>query len=74
MLECAARCFLHAARCFSRAARCCFWVSDSLGVVVDASLVPRMPQIDLSIEQQSAFAHMAHSLLGADIASSAELA
>ena len=49
-------------------------LSDSLGVVVDASLVPRMPQIDLSIEQQTAFAHMAHSLLGADIASSAELA
>ena len=41
----------------------------SLGVSVDSSLVPRLPQIDMSEEQQSAFVHMAHSLLAADIAS-----
>ena len=49
-------------------------LADSLGATVDASLVPRMPQIDMSDEQQSAFMHMAHSLLGADIVGSDELA
>ena len=42
-------------------------MSDSLNVTVDASLVPRMPQIDMSKEQQEAFYHLAHSLLSADL-------
>ena len=42
-------------------------LSSSLGVTVDASLVPRMPQIDLSEEQLSAFNSMAHSLLSENI-------
>ena len=43
-------------------------LSDSLGVTVDASLVPRMPQIDMSKEQQEAFYQLAHSLLSTDFA------
>ena len=46
-------------------------LSDSLGVTVDASLVPRMPQIDMSKEQQEAFYHLAHSLLSTDISAAA---
>ena len=42
-------------------------LSSSLGVTVDASLVPRLPQIDLSEEQLSAFNSMAHSLLSENI-------
>ena len=42
-------------------------LSSSLGVTVDASLVPRLPQIDLSEEQMSAFNSMAHSLLSENI-------
>ena len=45
-------------------------LSQSLGVTVDASLVPRMPQIDMSEEQQTAFLHLAHSLLTTDISAS----
>ena len=48
-------------------------LSQSLGVTVDASLVPRMPQIDMSEEQQNAFLHLAHSLLTTDISASGGL-
>ena len=34
---------------------------------VDAALVPRLPQIDMNEEQQSAFLALAHSLLSADL-------
>ena len=47
-------------------------LSDSLGVTVDASLVPRMPQIDMSKEQQEAFYQLAHSLLASDFSGSRE--
>ena len=47
-------------------------LADSLGATVDASLVPRMPQIDMSEAQQSAFLHLAHSLLSADLGSTAD--
>ena len=39
-----------------------------VGANVDASLVPRLPQIDMTEEQQSVFAHLAHSLLATNIA------
>ena len=45
-------------------------LGQSLGVTVDASLVPRMPQIDMSEEQQNAFYHLAQSLLSTDLTSS----
>ena len=52
-------------------------LSASLGVVVDATLVPRLPRMDFSPEQESAFLHMAHALVGANLtsarAASAEL-
>ena len=52
-------------------------LSASLGARVDASLVPRLPKLDFSPEQQSAFLQTAHALLGAGLhdarPSSAEL-
>ena len=52
-------------------------LSASLGVKVDASIVPRLPRMDVSPEQESAFLQMAHALVGANLvserASSAEL-
>ena len=42
-------------------------LEDSLGAMVDASLVPRMPHIDMSDSEQSTFLHLAHSLVAADL-------
>ena len=47
-------------------------LEQSLGVTVDASLVPRMPQIDMSKEQQEAFYQLAHSLLASDFSGGQE--
>ena len=47
-------------------------LASSLTARVDASIVPRMPQIDMSEEQQSLFTAMAHSLLAADLSSERE--
>ena len=42
-------------------------LADSLGATVDASLVPRLPHIDMSDSEQSTFLHLAHSLVAADL-------
>ena len=47
-------------------------LEQSLGVAVDASLVPRLPQIDMSKEQEEAFCQLAHSLLASDFSGSQE--
>ena len=47
-------------------------LSESLGVTVDASIVPQMPQIDMTDAQQTAFNQLAHSLLSADFGGTAE--
>ena len=38
-------------------------LSSVLDATVDASLVPRLPQLDISPEQESEFRAMAHALL-----------
>ena len=43
-------------------------LSSVLDATVDASLVPRLPQLDISPEQESEFRAMAHALLGANLA------
>ena len=42
-------------------------LAGALGAQVDASLVPRLPRMDLSPEQESAFLQMAHALVGTDL-------
>ena len=42
-------------------------LSSVLDATVDASLVPRLPQLDISPEQESEFQAMAHALLGANL-------
>ena len=42
-------------------------LSSVLDATVDASLVPRLPQLDISPEQESEFRAMAHALLGANL-------
>ena len=42
-------------------------LSSVLDATVDASLVPRLPQLDVSPEQESEFQAMAHALLGANL-------
>ena len=37
--------------------------SAAIGALVDASLVPRLPQIEFSEDQETAFRHMAHALI-----------
>lgn len=41
-------------------------LSSVLDATVDATLVPRLPRMDVSPEQESDFLAMAHSLLGAN--------
>ena len=41
-------------------------LTGALGATVDAALVPRLPVMDFSPEQESAFLTMAHSLLNAN--------
>ena len=42
-------------------------LSSVLDATIDASLVPRLPQLDISPEQESEFRAMAHALLGANL-------
>ena len=42
-------------------------LSGTLDATVDATVVPRLPKMDFSPEQESAFLAMAHSLLGASV-------
>ena len=43
------------------------WSGAAISATVDASQVPRLPQMDISDEQQSAFLAMAHALVSADL-------
>ena len=42
-------------------------LAGALGAQVDASLVSRLPRMDISPEQEGAFLQMAHALVGADL-------
>ena len=44
-------------------------LAGALGAQVDASLVSRLPRMDISPEQEGAFLQMAHALVGADLVS-----
>ena len=48
--------------------------SAAVGALVDAALVPRLPQIEFSEDQETAFRHMAHALISANLASGYESA
>jgi len=43
------------------------WSGAAISATVDASQVPRLPQMDISDEQQSAFLAIAHALVSADL-------
>ena len=42
-------------------------LSGTLNATVDATVVPRLPKMDFSPDQESAFLAMAHSLWGASV-------
>ena len=42
-------------------------LAGALGAQVDASLVSRLPRMDISPEQEGAFLQMAHALVGTDL-------